>query len=154
MLRQPAANRIDNRFVEIAMIQRAEELGGSPVHALLGISHDKMLSFFNIERDFGRAVLFYGNHRSGSIFSAPFSYCSWFSFIFCCSENFKRIFSLTNVLLTASLGMILGIGYISGNTLDNMFVTILMGILCGCLCKSFWEKHQNHFWSDRKAVQS
>ena len=89
MLRQPAANRIDNRFVEIAMIQRAEELGGSPVHALLGISHDKMLSFFNIERDL--VAQYYSMGIIGVVlFSAPFSYCSWFRYI-CCSENFKRI---------------------------------------------------------------
>lgn len=143
MLRQPAANRIDNRFVEIAMIQRAEELGGSPVHALLGISHDKMLSFFNIERDL--VAQYYSMGIIGVVlFFGPFFLLLLVS-LYLLFRKLQKNFSLTNVLLTASLGMILGIGYISGNTLDNMFVTILMGILCGCLCKSFWEKPQRQF---------
>ena len=51
MLQQPAEKRIDNRFIEMAMIERAKELGGSTIHTLFGISYEKMTSFFNIERD-------------------------------------------------------------------------------------------------------
>ena len=42
--------------------------------------------------------------------------------------------------MIASLAIVLLAGYISGNTLDNLFVTILMGVLCGGLCKNLWGK--------------
>lgn len=151
MLHQPAENRMNNRFVEIAMIQRAEELGGSPTHSLLGISYEKMCSFFNIERDI--ISQYYSMGIIGVILFFGPLFMLLLAALYLLFRKFQRNFSITNVLLTASLGIVLGIGYISGNTLDNMFVTILMGVMCGCLCKNLWGKPQREFETIERRIK-
>lgn len=136
MLQQPAEKRIDNRFIEMAMIERAKELGGSTIHTLFGISYEKMTSFFNIERDL--VSQYYSMGIIGLIlFFGPFFFLL-FAAIYQLFRKFKKNFNLTNVLMIASLAIVLLAGYISGNTLDNLFVTILIGVLCGGCVKNYF----------------
>ncbi|MBC3516415.1 O-antigen ligase family protein [Neobittarella massiliensis] len=137
ILCQPAEKRLDNRFIELSMIQRAKVLGATEIHDLFGISYNKMSSFFNVERDI--VSQYYSMGIIGVIlFFGPF-FLFLLGALYLLFRNFKKNFHITNVLLTAPLAIVLLAGFISGNTLDNMFVTILMGFLCAGLCKSLRE---------------
>lgn len=138
ILQEPAANRLNNRFLEISMVQRAKELGGSSVHTLLGISYTKMVSFFNIERDI--VSQYYSMGIVGVILFLGPIILLFLVALYLLFRKFQNNFNLTNTLLISSLGIVLIAGFISGNTLDNLFVTILMAVICGGLCKSLWEK--------------
>lgn len=53
-------------------------------------------------------------------------------------RHLKAKFVLDNILFIMSIMVLFLIGYLSGNTLDNMFVMILLGFVCGGLWRSLF----------------
>ena len=97
-----------------------------------------MVSFFNIERDI--VSQYYSMGIVGVILFLGPIILLFLVALYLLFRKFQNNFNLTNTLLISSLGIVLIAGFISGNTLDNLFVTILMAVICGGLCKSLWEK--------------
>lgn len=134
ILQLPAELRLDNRYIEESMIKRAKELGGGSLTTLFGMSYEKMCSIYNIEQDIVSQY-----HSMGILgvllFFGPLILLLCYAAI-TIIMHIKQKLTYANMFIGMSIALAFCIGFISGNTLDNMFTMIILGFLAGVYLKN------------------
>ena len=129
----PIEQRPNNRLVQQAIFDRIKSINHNYFDNLFGITYSRTSKVFNLERDF--IYQFYSIGIFGVIiFLMPYIICILFAIIHMLL-NYKNKFNFLNCTLIIGIGVILCISYYSGNTLENLGITIPLGIMCGYLVK-------------------
>lgn len=117
----------NNRYIELAIIQRVVEINNNPMDNLLGITNTRLQNIFNIEKDF--IVQYYALGIIGLllIFIPYFA----LMIIFMANTLKQKLKNLTmiNLLAFTTIIFLLGISYMSGNLLNSLSFTIYF-VIC------------------------
>lgn len=129
--------RSDNRMVIQKIYERVLEINNNPFDRLLGLTYSRTSKIFNLERDF-----LYQSYSMGIIgmllLIGPYILVITLSGIKIL-RYYKEKFTLKNCLLLLGIGLTLCLALYSGNTLDNLAITMPLGIMCGYLLKCIKE---------------
>lgn len=124
----------NNRLIEEKMLQRAIYLNNNN-DKFWGYGFSKTTTIFNLEKDF--LYQYYCLGIIGSIITVGI-YIFYFILIGCSIIIKKRI-NYYNFCLMFSLGMFMVYAYYSGNTFNNLSVTISIAILMGLLAHNVFD---------------
>ena len=121
------------------MIKRVVEVNGNSNSRWFGISYIRVQNIFNIERDF---ILQY--YTIGIIGLVLFIFIPFIASIIMCGcvilKKSKDLLNIENMLLIASVILILGIAYFSGNIIDSLIITIYMSFIIGILFNNIFKE--------------
>ena len=113
---------INNRFVELSIIQRVVEINNSPLDKWFGITNTRLQNIFNIERDF--VVQYYALGIIGFILVlAPYFVLLLIFIIKTLHAKLKNL-TVLNSLAGITIIFLFGISYMSGNCLNALSFTI------------------------------
>ena len=127
IIAEPKINRVNYRFIELAMVKRVVEINNNKLDILFGITNTRLQNIFNIEKDF--VVQYYALGIIGVILI----FAPYFAFIF--FEIYKAIkYKLQTTTFTQYVSLItiifiFGISYYSGNLLNSLGFTIYFALL-------------------------
>lgn len=125
----PTDLRLNNRYLETAMIKRVVEINNDAMDRFFGISATRETNIFKIERDY--LAQYYSIGLVGLlIFMIPVPLIGVYFGLTSLKKKYRKDL-FENVIIAGSLFIILGIGYVSGNCLDNLFTTVLIGFAMG-----------------------
>jgi len=117
----------NNRYIELAIIQRVVEINNNPMDNLLGITNTRLQNIFNIEKDF--IVQYYALGIIGLLLI----FIPYFALIIIFMANTlkQKLKNLTmiNLLAFTTIIFLLGISYMSGNLLNSLSFTIYF-VIC------------------------
>ena len=126
-----APERILNyRYLETAMIRRVKELGGGRIHDFFGISYNKMLSVFNIERDL-LAQYYSLGYLGLLLFFVPYPLI--LAYLLYRLIRRRSWPSLGQLCLAAAVLATFATGYLTGNVLDSIYVMTLLSAVLALL---------------------
>ena len=136
---KPLTDRLNYRKLEEQMIKRVVEVNGNSNSRWFGISYIRVQNIFNIERDF---ILQY--YTIGIIGLVLFIFIPFIASIIMCGcvilKKSKDLLNIENMLLIASVILILGIAYFSGNIIDSLIITIYMSFIIGILFNNIFKE--------------
>ena len=136
---KPLTDRLNYRKLEEQMIKRVVEVNGNSSSRWFGISYIRVQNIFNIERDF---ILQY--YTIGIIGLVLFIFIPFIASIIMCGcvilKKSKDLLNIENMLLIASVILILGIAYFSGNIIDSLIITIYMSFIIGILFNNIFKE--------------
>ena len=129
---KPLTDRLNYRKLEEKMIKRVVSIDGKAGSKWFGISYVRVQNIFNIERDF--ILQYYTLGIVGLTWFIILPFVGAVVFIgFLVLKNYKKSLNAENLLLLASLILILGIAYFSGNIIDSLIITIYLSFIIGVL---------------------
>ena len=132
--------RANNRNVEKAILDRVIELSNNKKNdKLWGIGYSRTSNIFNLEQDFVYQTYSMG-YIGAFILLSPYIITLLISIIFVLLKMKER-FTIENIALILGLALSLVLAYFSGNTLETLGVTIILGFIVGYLLKTV--KHSN-----------
>lgn len=130
VMRMPASERMNYRHMEVLMLNKVQANDHNSLNKWLGISYIRENNIFPLERDFMAQayslgiigmILFLGWY----VWAFLYGLWAWFRYRAC------RQFSNSCLLLAS--GFILGVAFYSGNVLDYLTASILIGFVSGYL---------------------
>ncbi len=123
--------RINNRFVQEALLKRVKAVNNNFGDHLFGITYSRTSRIFNLERDF-----LYQYYSFGAVGTAllmgPYMIMLLYG-VFVCLKSFKTRCTLPLVLTILSVAVALGTSFYCGNSLDAIFVNSILGLTLGFL---------------------
>lgn len=127
----PVFERLDWRNLEQKMLQRVMDINNNPVDKYLGLTFSRTQNIYNLERDF--VSQYYSLGIIGVIlFLGPYIGIVLFSIFFILLKLKARI-NIESIILCFAILFALGVSYYSGNVLDSLTVTIIIGFVLGNL---------------------
>ena len=127
------------RKLEEEMIKRVVSINGRKSSKWFGISYIRVQNIFNIERDFILQYYTIGIIGLVIFIIVPFV-CSVVILGIYVLKNGKDLLTVENMLLIASIILILGIAYFSGNIIDSLIITIYLSFIIGVLFNNIFDK--------------
>lgn len=140
VMKWPVASRLNNRQVEQAMLDQIIHKNNSSLDKWLGISYVRMSNIFNLERDFKSqrytlgiigTILFLGVYVAILIYAIVY----WFT-----KKNCRTL--LISSLILAN-GLAIAAAYYSGNVMDFLTATIILGFFNGYMLSQVNERKKN-----------
>lgn len=129
----PPSITMQNRIVQEAVFERVQEINNNPKDKYLGIGFTRTSNIYNLERDF-----LYQYYSMGSVGATllvgPYIFILLFIMALMLIK-FKKHLTLLNCSLVLGIGLTCFLAYYSGNTLETLGVTIVLGTVCGYLLK-------------------
>lgn len=140
ILDEPLVQRMDFRFLEFSMINRVIEINDDPMDPWFGISATRETNIFKVERDY--IAQYYSMGIIGvAIFMLPFVLLAvFYSFYSLLKKNRAHVFEY--LMLSMAIDVVLLIGLITGNCLDGLFITIVLGLFSGRVLLNIKESKQ------------
>lgn len=133
----PLEKRTDYRYLELRMHQRVMELNNNPNDKLFGISFTRTEHLFTLERDF-----IYQYYSLGIIgvmlFLGPYVLLTLASMFKIIVYLIKRKFDINISMTCFGIVFILGVSVYSGNVMDALTITIILGFIIGILTKQLF----------------
>lgn len=129
MLVQPAELQKENRYVQVAMLERVKAVNGKTSDSLFGIGNSRVQGIFNIERDFVNQyfsvgliglLLFLAIYPIGALFVA-----------FWIVRKLRQRFKLFYLMCGTTLGILPLISLLSGNLMDSLLITLTLAFVAG-----------------------
>lgn len=135
------SQRMQNRIVEERILERVKEINDDPMDDYFGLGYTRTSSIFNLERDF--LYQYYSLGIIGVIlFLGP--YVGILIVIMALMLiKFKKRGNILNCSLVLGVGLSLFLAYYSGNVMDNLGITIVMGFVLGILLKINFKKNED-----------
>jgi hypothetical protein len=121
-------DRLDNRKMERAIIQRVKSLNDNPADDLLGISYVRMSNIFNIEQDFVSHYYTIGI-LGVLLLLGPYLACLLFMIYNWLQYKSVRVLEISTGII--SIGAALCAAYFSGNALDFLIMTFILSSIEG-----------------------
>lgn len=142
MMKLPIQQRFEFRFVETSIMDAVKATNDDPMDKWFGISATREANICKIERDY--LAQYYSMGIVGVIvFFAPLVlFAAYISLRCLFRKNWDNIFE--NLTLAMSLDIVLAIGYVTGNCLDVLFTTVIVGLLCGRILLNMRDDKKNH----------
>lgn len=129
MMNWPAEDRANFRKLEQAQLERIKQINNKPSDDWLGITYTRMNYAFNLERDF--VSQWYSMGYIGVLLLVmPYVFLLLFG-IYLMLRYRKQLFTYWNVTLLFGLVLILGISFYSGNVLDFLSESTILGFVEG-----------------------
>ncbi len=123
------SKRLQNRYIEESMLKRVKEINNNWADDLLGITYTRTSNIYNLEKDF--IYQYYSMGIAGVIlFLGPYILFLLYGIIKCLAK-FKDCFNFKTISILFGIALTLGTSYYCGNSIDALFVTTLLALLCG-----------------------
>ena len=130
--------RTNFRMVERAMLERVKTINANPADDYLGITFTRMSNIFDLERDF---LSHYYTLGLFGLCLLLFPYLIiFFLAIFMMLYHYKEKFTFRNVMLMLGIAITLFAAYYSGNCMDGLVVTLILGFVMGQLVEPVFAK--------------
>jgi len=146
VMKMDIESRTNFRNLEKLMLERVKEINNNKLDNYFGITFTRMGNIFDLERDF--VSHYYTLGIVGLIlFVIPYIIV----ILICLCKmliNFKECFNLKNVFYLMGIGISLGAAYFTGNVLDGLIVTLILGVMVGQLINSCFNL-KNVFTKDK-----
>ena len=130
--------RTNFRMVERAMLERVKTINANPADDYLGITFTRMSNIFDLERDFlshYNTLGFFGL----CLFLFPYLII-FFLAVFMMLYHYNEKFTFRNVMLMLGIAITLFAAYFSGNCMDGLVVTLILGFVMGQLVEPIFGK--------------
>lgn len=135
----PLIDRLDYRYLEQRMLKQVKSLNDNQKDDWFGITYSRMSNIFNFERDFLSHYYSLGWFGLG-IFLGPYLILLGICLIRMLL-HFKKQFTLRHCAFAAGIGIVLFAAFYSGNVMDGLVVTLILGFFIGQFLKSTTEKN-------------
>lgn len=130
--------RTNFRMVERAMLERVKTINANPADDYLGITFTRMSNIFDLERDFLSHYYTLGLFGL-CLFLFPYLII-FFLAVFMMLYHYKEKFTFRNVMLMLGIAITLFAAYYSGNCMDGLVVTLILGFVMGQLVEPIFGK--------------
>ena len=134
------SQRMQNRIVQEAVLQRVQQINDNEMDKFLGVGYTRTSTIYNLEKDF--VYQYYSMGVVGAaLLVGPYIailLLVMIEMLFC----FKRKLTLLNCSLVLGCGLTCCLAYYSGNTLESLGVSIVLGTVYGYLLKSNFKREQ------------
>lgn len=142
IMNEPLENRVNYRFLEQSILGRIKEKNNNYKDNYLGITFTRMSNIFDLERDF------ISHYYTLGLFGIILLLLPYIAIIIICGLkillNYQKHFTSQNIFYIISLGITLFAAYFSGNVLDGLVVSLVIGFISGQLInKTFFIEEQN-----------
>lgn len=127
--------RTDNRTIQKAMLDRVLEIDNRVKFKILGIGYSRTSNLYNLEQDF-----VYQKYSLGYIGSFIFLSPYFVILLVASYYSLRRMFiniNIENYSLLLGIFLTLALSYYSGNSIDNLGITIVLGFVCGYILKNY-----------------
>lgn len=132
------SQRMQNRIVEQRMLERVKEINDDPMDDFFGMGYTRTSNIYNLERDF--LYQYYSLGIIGvAIFLGPYVGILLITMVLMLVK-FKKRGNIENCSLVLGVGLSLFLAYYSGNVMDNLGITIVMGMVLGMLLRINFRK--------------
>ncbi len=139
IMKRPLKERTDFRLIEELMLKRVKEINNQKLDNYLGITFTRMGNIFDLERDF------ISHYYTMGILGAILLVSPYLIITLICIikilKNFKKNFNLKNVFYLMGIGIALSAAFYSGNVLDGLIVTLILGFFMGGLINSLFAEN-------------
>ncbi|MGQ5708249.1 O-antigen ligase family protein [Lactobacillus sp. PSON] len=130
IMKEPGETRMQNRYVERAMLNQVRNYNNNKLDKFLGISYTRETNIFNLERDFTSQVYSLG-YIGMLLFIGPYVAILLYG-IYKWSKNKKaRTYLVSSMLL--SIIFMLFAAYYSGNVMDFLTASFILAFVEGSL---------------------
>lgn len=131
--------KADNRFIQTSIFDRIKDINNSKLDDYVGITYSRTSKIFNLERDF-----LYQYYSLGIIGVILFLFPLVGMLALCIIKVLtnKKLFNIENCSLILGIGLFLCIAFYSGNMLDNLGLTIILGYVLGYLLQNVLTKEK------------
>lgn len=127
------SQRMQNRIIEQRMLERVKEINNDKMDSYFGLGYTRTSNIYNLERDF--LYQYYSMGIFGVLlFLGPYVVVLLVS-MGLMLLRYKTNFNVENCALVLGLGLSMFLAYYSGNVMESLGITIIMGALCGYLLK-------------------
>ena len=127
------SQRMQNRIVEEEMLKRVKEINANQEDDWFGIGYSRTSNIYNLEKDF--IYQFYSMGSLGVLLLLGPYILIILLIMGLMLWKYKRRFTLFNCSLILGLGLVCCLSYYSGNVMENLGITIVMGFVMGYLLK-------------------
>ncbi len=140
IMKKPLAKRTDFRYIEELMLKRVKEKNNNKMDNYFGITFVRMGNIFDLERDF--ISHYYTLGILGLILLVSPYIILTLIFIISILKNIKTNLTLKNTFYLMGMGIALCAAFYSGNVLDGLIVTLILGFFIGQLMNSLYAKEK------------
>lgn len=142
IFQEPASQRMNYRYIETRMVERVKELNDNKLDDWFGIGYSRVTSIYNIERDF--LLQYYALGYIGVILLiGPMVMIVLMGLVFSLIK-FREKFTMENISLIASGFLALAVSWYSGNSLDSLFISIILAFILGKLMINMFSKEDKY----------
>ncbi len=138
IMNKPLEERTNFRYIEELMLKRVKEINNNKYDDYLGITFTRMGNIFDLERDF------VSQYYTMGIFGVILLVMPYLIIILICIIkifiNLKDNLNLKNVFYLLGIGISLCAAYYSGNVLDGLIVTLILGFFIGQFVANVFRK--------------
>lgn len=129
IMKGPSSERVNYRILEEKMLKRVKSINNNPKDDWLGITYSRMSNIFNLERDF--LSHYYSMGWIGVVlFLSPYVIVLLVGIILML-RYFKTKVTFYHCTLALSLGITLFAAFYSGNVMDGLVVSLILGFMMG-----------------------
>lgn len=134
IMNEDVTKRVDTRFLEIAMTKRVVEINDNKLDIFFGITYDRIMNIFNIEKDY--IMQYYSLGIIGTILLIG----PYFLIVIIALIRILKTkqFNYKNLTLISSVSVFLFSAYFSGNILNGLGCIIPLSFVSGVLLKEVW----------------
>lgn len=136
------SQRMQNRIVQEAVLQRVQEVNDNDLDKYLGIGYTRTSNIYNLEKDF--VYQYYSMGYIGAVLLVGPYILILLVIMVLMLIRFKEKMTLLNCSLVLGCGLVCCLAYYSGNTLENLGVSIVLGAVYGYLLKNNFRKERKN----------
>lgn len=134
VMKLPLSERTNFRLLEELMLKRIKEINNNKLDDYLGITFTREGNIFDLERDF------VSHYYTLGILGLILLLMPYIIIVLICGikilTNIKNLLNLKNVFYLMGIGIALFAAFYSGNVMDGLIVTIILGFIMGQLINS------------------
>ena len=124
---EPRYNRVNYRFIELAMVKRVVQINNNKLDILFGITNTRLQNLFNIEKDF--VVQYYALGIIGLVLVFVPYFALLGIYLYQILKSKFKYLTTTNITSFITIVLMFGISYYSGNLLNSLSFTIYFALL-------------------------
>lgn len=138
IMKKPVYQRLNYRFIEEQMLIRVKEINDNKMDDFFGIGVSRVRNIFNVERDYLNQYYSIGI-LGVLLFLMPFTAILLLGGYMCLS-HYKDKFTFANISLLSAIALPQIAAFYSGNTIDALFTSLILGFVCGIFLKNIYNE--------------
>lgn len=134
----PFWQKVNSRFVQQEIFSHVKNINNNNLDDFFGITFSRASNIYTLEKDF--VYHYYTLGIVGTILLlGPFMAIIFFA-MFMMLKKWKHLITIENCAFVLGIGLTLFVAYYSGNVMDTLGVTIVLGCVTGYLLKNILVK--------------
>jgi len=138
IMKLPLSSRTNFRFLEQSMLDRVKQINNNQKDNIYGISFTRMSNIFDLERDF------LSHYYTLGIIGLLLIMSPYILILIACGirmlKDYQQKLNFKNCAYALGIGITLFAAFYSGNVMDGLIVTIILGFIYGQLIKNVFSK--------------